>query len=680
MTRRTITSAVLTAIFCVLLSGFSRTAQAQCVNCGNSFLNVTDPNTIDYDNMVSLFHSTFSRQANGKVLIWGELTKSNGISNNLTPVELNSTNYPGLTGQILKFAGGSNSKNNAQFVVLTTDGLFAWGKQGYLLSTNLTYSASFQQITNGLPSGVSPADVKMLFGTYETLALLTCNGNVYVLSQNARMRGVGASSGGSSSSWYQVTQGTTGNPALGNVVALRGAPGALMALKSDGTVWTWGREAYAGDGNGSTSSYTRATQMTTPSGVTPKMIGATGTTSRTSYYILGTNGFVYSLGANSYRQLGDRSTTERTSWVRVKSGSGSNDYLSDVAWISPNEHDAYGGSGVNALTNSGTIWAWGSNDGRMLGFSVDGGNYNPTSNPGGLTSSDKIVAVETGGHTSMTVKKCSGRFGYVGHRVNGSMADGSTSDVYEPNYNFLQTAFLDICGASSGAATLFPVQGTVHVGDQIQLDYTPVGGTFTLVSGPATLTPQGLLSVQGRNADIKVKYEVSGECGTTSSEITINAADISLPVSLDKMSAVIRGNQLQVNFTTLTEQNNSHFEIEASRDGKTFVKVGAVDSKATNGNSAVPISYEFGISQSAATGLLGLSIAAFALGALLINRRNKWAFMLVLVLGTGIVGSSSCTKREDATIDTNGKLFIRIKQVDKDGTATYSKVIQAVQE
>jgi hypothetical protein len=37
---------------------------------------------------------------------------------------------------------------------------------------------------DGLPAGVNPSDVKMMFGSYRTLAIVTCNGDAWVLSFN----------------------------------------------------------------------------------------------------------------------------------------------------------------------------------------------------------------------------------------------------------------------------------------------------------------------------------------------------------------------------------------------------------------------------------------------------------------------------------------------------------------
>ncbi|MBO6200508.1 MAG: hypothetical protein J6N74_02680 [Chryseobacterium sp.] len=141
------------------------------------------------------------------------------------------------------------------------------------------------------------------------------------------------------------------------------------------------------------------------------------------------------------------------------------DYLTNVVWISPNEHDQinYGSttlymmSSINVLTTNGRLWAWGVNDGQMLGGT--GNNpIDPTEMPGSIPSAnpydigklnwtDKVIAVETGGHTSMIVKDNNKKYGYVGHRVNGSMGDNTSTDVYETQYNFANTPVIDLCGA-----------------------------------------------------------------------------------------------------------------------------------------------------------------------------------------------------------------------------------------
>lgn len=91
---------------------------------------------------------------------------------------------------------------------------------------------------------------------------------------------------------------------ISNVIAVRGNRNTLFALKSDGTLWTWGLETYLGNGT-APATRTRATQMTLPSVNPIKMIGVTrnDADNAASYYVVNANGNMYALGNNSERQL-----------------------------------------------------------------------------------------------------------------------------------------------------------------------------------------------------------------------------------------------------------------------------------------------------------------------------------------------------------------------------------------
>ena len=155
-----------------------------------------DGATIEYDNFTSSFHSTVVRTSTGDYKIWGEYVAADGTNNLLAPTVINATNFPGLTGNVLKANLGSDYTPTVQGIVLTTTGLFAWGTEGGVIHPNLTTSAAFQKITvagntQGLPSGVTPLDVKMLFVTANTIALTTCSGSVYMLTQTGENAGRG---------------------------------------------------------------------------------------------------------------------------------------------------------------------------------------------------------------------------------------------------------------------------------------------------------------------------------------------------------------------------------------------------------------------------------------------------------------------------------------------------------
>lgn len=439
---------------------------------GNTYVNSNIPNTIEYDNMVSVFHSSMVKEADRKIKVWGQAIAYNGTgqtNNILVPQELNSTNYPGLTGDILKFAGGS-ATNDQQFAVLTTTGLFIWGgATGTLVSTTIKPTNTFGAVAvgtfgeagtkaDGLPFGVTPQEVKMMFGTQNTLAIVTCTGAAYILSTTGNKNGDGSAQNAANGAvWHRIKINATTN--LQNVVTIRGSINTMMALTSDGELYTWGTGTRLGVSSTGATDRQYATLMTTPDNITPKMIGMTRSTNGQTYYVLGTNGDLYSLGDNTSNQLGNFTSTSSNSWVRVKKSAAANDFLTNVVWISPQEHEGGNYAAINILTADGKLWAWGNSNNSMLG--VNAATINPTYMPGSITGAydpgklnlnDTLIAVETGGHTTLTIKQCSTKFGYVGHRIRGSMADGTSTSGTETTYNFSDTAALSICGALAGPA------------------------------------------------------------------------------------------------------------------------------------------------------------------------------------------------------------------------------------
>ena len=154
-----------------------------------------------------------------------------------------------------------------------------------------------------------------------------------------------------------------------------------------------------------------------------------------------------------------------------------------------------------------------------------------------------------------------------------------------------------------------------------------------------------------------------------------------LPVTFDNVTAIIKNNTLNLNWTTLTEKNNDYFIIEASADGNEFKKIGEVRSAAVEGNSDQPMSYHFSVDAKGLAGVLALGVLGF--GLLLVIKKKRFGLWINLMLVAGLITwvGISCDKASDEIKATkNEKMYIRIVQVDKDGTKTYSKVLQAISE
>ena len=464
----------------LFLAGSSMDLKAQCVSgCNtNTYVNSVDPKTIEYDNMVGVFHSSMAKEYDGTLKVWGQgVTQTSG--NALTPIVVNPANFGTganqLSGTILKFAGGSNV-NTQQFAVLTSNGLYIWGNAGVLVpSIGNISNNQFRKVTvngkaDGLPAGVSPGDVKMMFGTQNALTIVTCSGAAYMLSSTGTSYGDGATDSVTNDLlWHRVS--TAANTPLTGVIALRGTYQAFMALTYNSTtdsyaIYTWGANTRLGN-NTVASNRPFATQMTMPGSpaVTPKMIGMTASSGGKTYYLLSTTGRVFSLGENESKQLGNNSTADSNNWVEPTASTtiGTTTYTlnSNVVWMSPQEHDGqFYTAAINVVTNNYKIWAWGDSSYGMLGAGGSAASYpiNPTFMPGnsssstGLNYADKILALETGGHTTILIKQCTNKFGYVGHKINGSMADGTNASGQVITYNFADTAVLSVCGAVSSPA------------------------------------------------------------------------------------------------------------------------------------------------------------------------------------------------------------------------------------
>ncbi|MFC4688560.1 hypothetical protein ACFO4P_16580, partial [Epilithonimonas pallida] len=474
-----------------------------CVNgCNpNAYVNSSDPNTIEYDNMVSSFHATVIKEADGTFKAWGEATAPNGTSDLLTPTAITPANGFNYTGTPLKVTSGSyyyapsgSTSSTVQYLnhqhaLLTTDGLYVWGDaatsigQAALVSKSIKNTTAFGKITvngkaDGLPPGVTPQQVKMMFGSGGTLAIVTCGGEAWVLSFLGSKNGDGTAQDATNNViWHRVKTSAAGNPTLDNVVAMRGNPYGLFALTSDSKLYTWGTGTYLGDGSAATNR-TYATEVSVPAGVTPKMIGMTSrtltsTSTAISYYLLGTNGKLYAMGNNGGRQLGDGTTTTRTTWVQPQkmtdqSGQGIGN-LENIVWISPNEHSYFNEENtlsiatgaINVLTSNNKQWAWGSNSGKMIGGATENTYYDPIYMPGnstvanGLSITDEVIAVETGGHTTINIKKSDNRFGYVGHYIHGSAGNGSSTDSQVSTYTY-NTSIVTVCAAETSSSCYKP--------------------------------------------------------------------------------------------------------------------------------------------------------------------------------------------------------------------------------
>ncbi|WP_300597553.1 VCBS repeat-containing protein [Niabella sp.] len=201
-------------------------------------------------------------------------------------------------------------------------------------------------------------------------------------------------------------------------------------------------------------------------------------------------------------------------------------------------------------------------------------------------------------------------------------------------------------------------------------------GQYTLQAGsPAQNTGSNALYTAA-GGTISSDRDLAGNIRLSGSTIDMGAYESQtvLPVLFGSFTAIIKDGRLLVNWSTETETNNDHFLIQLSVDGAQWKTVQTIQSKAAGGNSNTTLEYSSTLPLTAA----GISAGLLLLGLMPGCRKKRKELIMASVLFC--VLAISCSKRDIAKTIEDGKLFVRIVQVDKDGTQQVSKVIRAVQE
>ena len=190
-------------------------------------------------------------------------------------------------------------------------------------------------------------------------------------------------------------------PGLSNVRNVDAGIWHTLALKGDGTVWAWGYNAQGALGNGNTTTQIAPVQA---SGITNAISIASGDRHSLT---LKADGTVWAWGLNASGQLGTGTFTNSSLPVQVSA-------LTNVVAI------AAGGKRSMALKKDGSVWAWGVNANATSDTSATVSAV-PVQVPGLVD----IVAIAAGGNST----------GGIGVESDSSMAMTWDGKVYAWGYN-----------------------------------------------------------------------------------------------------------------------------------------------------------------------------------------------------------------------------------------------------
>ena len=175
-----------------------------------------------------------------------------------------------------------------------------------------------------------------------------------------------------------------------------------MALKTDGTLWAFGRNDDGRLGDGTNAH--RHTPVQVMTGIVSVSAGWGHTMA------LKTNGTLWAFGNNDDGQLGDGTTINRNTPVKIMTG---------IASVSA------GSSHTMALKTDGTLWAFGNNSEGRLGDGTTINRHTPIQVMTGITS------VSAGWYHTMALKT-DGTLWAFGNNDYGALGDETATDSYIP--------------------------------------------------------------------------------------------------------------------------------------------------------------------------------------------------------------------------------------------------------
>jgi alpha-tubulin suppressor-like RCC1 family protein len=182
-------------------------------------------------------------------------------------------------------------------------------------------------------------------------------------------------------------------------------------IRSDGTLWAWGSNTYGQIGDGTTS--TRSTPVQVGSGTTWTAVAAG------SYNVLAlqSDGSLWAWGRNNHGQLGINSTTTASVTTPTRIGTAN-------TWVAI----ACGSDHCLALRSDGTLWAWGKDNHGQIGNNSTTDVFAPVQ-VGTLTTWTTLAA---GGSSSLALQS-NGSLWVWGDNADYKLGLGATTtDEHTP--------------------------------------------------------------------------------------------------------------------------------------------------------------------------------------------------------------------------------------------------------
>ena len=186
------------------------------------------------------------------------------------------------------------------------------------------------------------------------------------------------------------------------------------AIKTDGTLWTWGNNSNGQLGD-STIAHKSSPIQTTAGGTNWKQVSC-GSVHAAA---IKTDGTLWTWGNNSNGQLGDNTTVFKSSPIQTTAG-GTN-------W----KQVACGNGITGGIKTDGTLWNWGNNLAGQLGDNTLTQRNTPIQTVAGGTNW-KNIGIGSSASSNTSAVKTDGTLWIWGLNTNGQLGNNSTTNISSP--------------------------------------------------------------------------------------------------------------------------------------------------------------------------------------------------------------------------------------------------------
>ncbi len=666
----------------------------------------------DWERVAAGLGHRLAIKTNGTLWAWGSNYSGQlGLGHTIkqpTPVQVSiDADWDSL---MIRGGGGDPSLSMA---LKTNGSLWFWGNDGYYqsgLSDDPPYNIPHvQSRLSPIEVGTRARDWKVVSVGYSHVVAVKTNGTLWAWGRNSDYGEIGHGAPtypnlvkapfqlGTATDWKTVAAGY----------------GFNLAIKNDGTLWSWGSDAFGKLGNGSMSG--TSVHVTTQVGTDRdwKAIAAGGTAA----YALKNDGSLWAWGGARGALYGlGYDGTRRSTFTPARLGE-SND------WVSIS---ARGSSLMGGLKSDGSLWTFES-DFRLparvipdvgVGLALHGDAETlPATDQWHYFQKDcrlicEVQQTNHWGHglrfsgNSLTARVwIDRRIGYsVKRHYQITPAFDAATTTGRVRLYFTQEEFDEFNRTAASSPTRMRIKKLPTGPDDIEgianLRIEQYSGVSADGSGdpasypgaaqifdPDDLTRNPIPDDYSLNGSIvwnaahhrwEITFHVTGFGG-----FWVKTTEDPPSVIFGSIAARLQGGSLWVDFTSEKETNNHHYEIEASTDGKTFKKIGELRSQTPNGNSDTPLSYTFKTSVSGIMGAAGIGGAILlALAAGIGGTDPRKRLLYAAIVAITLLGAAACAKksRESVAQHHHQKIWVRIAPVDKDAIKEYSIAVQAVAE